>query len=76
MARVRSPVYFFKINDTLYVSWAMPSSLGPHFHKRRITIFLRTQPGSKTAVFAAALHNRLGDVEIAFGLRSSMQGKC
>ena len=59
MMRVRSPVYFYKGNDTFYFSGAVPSDLRSRFHKRKIEVSLRTKSEAKTAKFAAALSDRL-----------------
>ena len=50
---VRSPVYFYKRNDTFYFSRAVPYDLRSRFHKPKIEVPLRTKS-------EAALSDRLG----------------
>ena len=59
MVWVRSPVYFYKRNETFYFSRATPSDLLHRFNKRKIGVSLRTKSGAKAARFAAALSDRL-----------------
>ena len=59
MVWVRSPVYFYKRNDTFHFSRAVPSDLQSRFHKRKIEISLRTKSEAKAAKSAAALSDRL-----------------
>ena len=59
MVWVRSPVYFYKRNDTFYFSRAVPSDLRSRFHKRKIEVSLRTKSEAKAAKSAAALSDRL-----------------
>ena len=59
MVWVRSPVYFYKRNDTFYFSRAVPSDLRSRFQKRKIEVSLRTKSESKAAKSAAALSDRL-----------------
>ena len=59
MVWVRSPVYFYKRNETFYFSRAIPSDLLHRFNKRKIEISLRTKSEVKAARSAAALSDRL-----------------
>jgi hypothetical protein len=59
MVWVRSPVYFYKRNDTFYFSRAVPSDLRSRFHKRKIEVSLRTKSEAKAAKTAEALSDRL-----------------
>ena len=59
MVWVRSPVYFYKRNETFYFSRAVPSDLRHRFNKKKIEVFLRTKSEVKAAKSAAALSNRL-----------------
>ena len=59
MVWVRSPVYFYKRNDTFYFSRAVPSDLRSRFHKRKIEVSLRAKSEAKAAKSAAALPYRL-----------------
>ena len=59
MVRVRSPVYFYKRNDTFYFSRAVPSDLRHRFKKKKIEVSLRTKSEAKAAKSAAALSDRL-----------------
>ena len=59
MVWVRSPVYFYKRNETFYFSRAVPSDLRSRFQKRKIEVSLRTKSESKAAKSAAALSDRL-----------------
>ena len=59
MVWVRSPVYFYKRNETFYFSRAIPSDLLYRFNKRKIEISLRTKSEAKAARSAAALSDRL-----------------
>ena len=59
MVWVRSPVYFYKRNETFYFSRAIPSDLLHRFNKRKIEISLRTKSEAKAARSAAALSDRL-----------------
>jgi len=59
MVWVRSPVYFYKRNETYYFSRAIPSDLLHRFNKRKIEISLRTKSEAKAARSAAALSDRL-----------------
>ena len=59
MVWVRSPVYFYKRNETFYFSRAIPSGLLHRFNKRKIEISLRTKSEAKAARSAAALSDRL-----------------
>jgi integrase len=59
MVWVRSPVYFYKRNDTFYFSRAIPSDLLHRFNKRKIEVSLRTKSEAKAAKSAAALSDRL-----------------
>ena len=59
MVWVRSPVYFYKRNETFYFSRAIPSDLLHRFNKRKIEVSLRTKSGAKAAKSAAALSDRL-----------------
>ena len=59
MVWVRSPVYFYKRNETFYFSRAIPSDLQHRFNKRRIEVSLRTKSEAKAAKSAAALSDRL-----------------
>ena len=49
MVWVRSPVYFYKRNETFYFSRAIPSDLLHRFNKRKIEISLRTKSEAKAA---------------------------
>ena len=59
MVWVRSPVYFYKRNDTFYFSRAVPSDLRHRFNKKKIEVSLRTKSESKAAKSAAVLSDRL-----------------
>ena len=59
MVWVRSPVYFYKRNDTFYFSRAVPSDLHHRFNKKKIEVSLRTKSEAKAAKSAAALSDRL-----------------
>ena len=59
MVWVRSPVYFYKRNDTFYFSRAVPSDLRHRFNKKKIEVSLRTKFEAKAAKSAAALSDRL-----------------
>ena len=59
MVWVRSPVYFYKRNDTYYFSRAVPSDLRHRFNKKKIEVSLRTKSEAKAAKSAAALSDRL-----------------
>ena len=59
MVWVRSPVYFYKRNDTFYFSRSVPSDLRHRFNKKKIEVSLRTKSESKAAKSAAALSDRL-----------------
>jgi len=59
MVWVRSPVYFYKRNDTFYFSRSVPSDLRHRFNKKKIEVSLRTKSESKAAKSAVALSDRL-----------------
>ena len=59
MVWVRSPVYFYRRNETFYFSRAIPSDLLHRFNKRKIEVSLRTKSEVKAAKSAAALSDRL-----------------
>ena len=59
MVWVRSPVYFYKRNETFYFSRAIPSDLLHRFNKRKIEGSLRTKSEAKAAKSAVALSDRL-----------------
>jgi hypothetical protein len=59
MVWVRSPVYFYKRNETFYFSRAVPSDLPHRFSKKKIEVSLRTTSEVKAAKSAAALSDRL-----------------
>jgi hypothetical protein len=59
MVWVRSPVYFYKRNDTFHFSRAVPSDLRHRFSKKKVEVFLRTKSEAKAAKSAAALSDRL-----------------
>ena len=59
MVWVRSPVYFYKRNDTFYFSRAVPSDLRLRFNKKKVEVSLRTKSEAKAAKSAAALSDRL-----------------
>ena len=59
MVWVRSPVYFYKRNETFYFSRAVPSDLRHRFNKKKIEVSLRTKSELKAAKSAAALSERL-----------------
>ncbi len=59
MVWVRSPVYFYKRNETFYFSRAIPSDLLHRFNERKIEISPRTKSEAKAAKSAAALSDRL-----------------
>ena len=59
MVWVRSPVYFYKRNETFYFSPAISSDLLHRFNKRKIEVSLRTKSEAKAAKSAAALSDRL-----------------
>ena len=58
MVWVRSPVYFYKRNDTFYFSRAVPSDLRHRFNQKKIAISLRTKSEAKAAKSTAALSDR------------------
>ena len=57
MVWVRSPVYFYKRNDTFYFSRAVTSDLRHRFNKKKIEVSLRTKSEAKAAKSAAALRS-------------------
>ena len=59
MVWVRSPVYFYKRNETFYFSRSVPSDLRHRFNKKKIEVSLRTKSEVKAAKSAAALSDRL-----------------
>ena len=59
MVWVRSPVYFYKRNETFYFSRTIPSDLRHRFYKRKIEVSLRTKSKAKVAKSAADLSDRL-----------------
>jgi integrase len=59
MVWVRSPVYFYKRNETFYFSRAVPSDLRHRFNNKKIEVSLRTKSEVKAAKSAAALSDRL-----------------
>ena len=59
MVWIRSPVYFYKRNDTFYFSRAVPSDLRHRFNKKKVEVSLRTKSEAKAAKSAAALSDRL-----------------
>ena len=59
MVWVRSPVYFYKRNDTFYFSRAVPSDQRHRFNKKKIEVSLKTKSENKAAKSAAALSDRL-----------------
>ena len=59
MVWVRSPVYFYKRNQTYYFSRAIPSDLRHRFNKPKIEVSLRTKSKLKAAQSAASLSDRL-----------------
>ena len=59
MVWVRSPVYFYKRNDTFYFSRAVPADLQHRFNKKKVEVSLRTKSEVKAAKSAAALSDRL-----------------
>ena len=59
MVWVRSPVYFYKRNETFYFSRAVPSDLRHRFNKKKIEVSLRTRSKAKAERSAAALSDRL-----------------
>ena len=59
MVWVRSPVYFYKRNDTFYFSRAVPSDLRHRFNKKKVEVSLRTKAEAKASKSAAALSDRL-----------------
>ena len=59
MVWVRSPVYFYKRNETFYFSRSVPSDLRHRFNKKKIEVSLRTKSEVKAAKSAAALSERL-----------------
>ena len=62
MVWVRSPVYFYKRNDTFYFSRAVPSDLRNRFKKKKIEVSLRTKSEAKAAKSAAALSERSSSI--------------
>jgi hypothetical protein len=58
MVWVRSPVYFYKRNETFYFSRSVPSDLRHRFNKKKIEVSLRTKSEVKAAKSAAALSDR------------------
>ena len=59
MVWVRSPVYFYKRNDTFYFSRPVPSDHRHRFNKKKFEVSLRTKSEAKAAKAAAALSDRL-----------------
>ena len=59
MVWVKSPVYFYKRNETFYFSRAIPSDLPHRFNMRKIEVSLRSKSEAKATRFAAALSDRL-----------------
>ena len=59
MVWVRSPVYFYKRNDTFYFSRVVPSDLLHRFNKKKIEVLPRTKSEAKAAKSPAALSYRL-----------------
>ena len=59
MVWVRSPVYFYKRNDTFYFSRAVPSDLRHRFTKKKVEVSLLTKSEAKASKSAAALSERL-----------------
>ena len=59
MVWVRSPVYFYKRNETFYFSRSVPSDLRHRFNKKKVEVSLRTKSEVKAAKSAAALSDRL-----------------
>ena len=59
MVWVRSPVYFYRRNETYYFSRTIPSDLLHRFNKRKIEVSLRTKSEAKAAKSAAALSDWL-----------------
>ena len=59
MVWVRSPVYFYRRNETFYFSRAVSSDLCHRFNKKKIEVSLRTKSEAKAAKSAAALSDRL-----------------
>ena len=59
MVWVRSPVYFYKRNQTYYFSRAIPSGLRHRFNRPKIEVSLRTKSKLKAAQSAASLSDRL-----------------
>jgi len=59
MVWVRSPVYFYKRNDTFYFSRAVPSDLRHRFNKKKVEVSLRTKSEAKASKSAAALSDGL-----------------
>ena len=49
MVWVRSPVYFYKRNETFYFSRSVPSDLRHRFNKKKIEVSLRTKSEVKAA---------------------------
>ena len=66
MVWVRSPVYFYKRNETFYFSRAISSDLLHRLNKRKIEVSLRTKSESKAAKSAAALFDQL--VSISYSI--------
>ena len=59
MVWTRSPVYFYKRNDTFYFFRSIPCDIQHRFKKRKIEVSLRTKSEAKADKSAAALSNRL-----------------
>ena len=59
MVWVRSPVYFYRRNETFFFSRAVPSDLCHRFNKKKIEVSLRTKSEAKAAKSAEALSDRL-----------------
>jgi hypothetical protein len=59
MVWVRSPIYFYRRNETYYFSRTIPSDFLHRFNKRKIEVSLRTKSEAKAAKSAAALSDRL-----------------
>jgi len=69
------PVYFYKRNDTFYISSSISSDLQHRVKKRRIEESLRTKSKSKAAKSNAALSDRLERYQDRIGMEMIYSGE-
>ena len=69
MVWVRSPVYFYKRNETFYFSRAIPSDLLRRFNKRKFEVSLRTKSEVKALDLPLPCLIGLNGTGIAYGWR-------